>query len=300
MPQTFKNLDKAASKILLAAGENAEARIKANTGKQKAKGKIEVDGLYRTDEEKRKLENRAATVKVAIDEMNEKPAQQDAKQEIEDDWLNVYARFAEDKTSEELQSLFGKILAGEIRNPGTFSLRTLQFVSTLSREEAHKISKFCSFAFGGNIVPTPEDLNAEKVPGLRSRILMEELGIASSANPIGGLSFNCQVRPHSKYALIGSGYAIIVSNNADDSLKFAVACQVLTKPGQELIAIANPPKASIEYLKRVAQLVFGKIQMVRDDDLRGGKIVVSVVELLPVRGGVSEGKTVYVASARRA
>ena len=116
MPQTVRNFDKAVGKILLAAGDNAEARIKANTGKAKAKGRIEIDGLYRTDEEKRKLENRAATVKIAVDEMNDKPGQQDARDEIDDDWLNLYSRLAEDKSSEELRSLFGKILAGEIRN----------------------------------------------------------------------------------------------------------------------------------------------------------------------------------------
>jgi hypothetical protein len=38
MPQTIRNLDKAVGKILLAAGENAEARIRSNTGKAKAKG----------------------------------------------------------------------------------------------------------------------------------------------------------------------------------------------------------------------------------------------------------------------
>src|SRR5258705_4572132 len=128
--------------------------------------------MYKTEEEKRKLENRAATVKVAVDEINEKPSQQDATQEIDDDWLNLYARMAEDKTSEELRSLFGKILAGEIRKPGTFSLRTMQFVSTLSREEAHRISQFFSFALSGRFVPLFQDINEEVEPGLGSRILM--------------------------------------------------------------------------------------------------------------------------------
>jgi hypothetical protein len=154
MPQTVKNLDKAVGKILLAAGENAEARIKSNTGKAKAKGKIEVEGMYRTDEEKRKLENRAATVRIAVDEVNDKPQQQDAAQEIDDDWLNLYAKIAEDKTSEELQSLFGKILAGEIQRPGTFSLRTLQFLSTLSRSDAQEISRFFSYAIAGLYQPS--------------------------------------------------------------------------------------------------------------------------------------------------
>ena len=139
MPQTIKNLDKAVGKILLAAGENAEARIKANTGKAKAHGKIEVDGLYRTAEEERKIENRAAVVQVAVDHINNesaKPGFEDAKADVDDDWLNLFARLAEDKSSDELKGLFGRILAGEIRSPGAFSLRTIQFLSTLSKEDA--------------------------------------------------------------------------------------------------------------------------------------------------------------------
>jgi hypothetical protein len=154
MPQTIKNLDKAVGKILLAAGENAEARIKANTGKAKAHGKIEVDGLYRTAEEKRKIENRAAVVQVAVDQINNesaKPGSEDAKADVDDDWLNLFARLAEDKSSDELKGLFGRILAGEIRSPGAFSLRTIQFLSTLSKEDATEISNFLSFAIGGRL-----------------------------------------------------------------------------------------------------------------------------------------------------
>ena len=103
------------------------------TAREKVKGKIAIDGMYRTEEERRKLENRAAAVKVAVDELNERPAQQDATKEIDDDWLNLYAKLAEDKSSEELRSLFGKILAGEIRRPGSFSLRAMHFVAALSR-----------------------------------------------------------------------------------------------------------------------------------------------------------------------
>ena len=296
MPQTVKNLDKAVGKILLAVGENAEARIKSNTGKAKAKGKIEIEGMYKTEEEKRKLENRAATVKVAVDEINEKPSQQDATQEIDDDWLNLYARMAEDKTSEKLRSLFGKILAGEIRKPGTFSLRTMQFVSTLSREEAYRISHFFSFALSGRFVPLFQDVNEEIEPGLGTRILMEELGLASSPNTISGLAFNTDIRPESKFAFLASGYAIMVNNRTPEKFRFPIGCQALTKPGQELIAIANAPPTSINFLKKVAQLVFESIRSVRAEDLLAGKITVTVIALMPVLNGFVEGPVVYTAS----
>lgn len=258
MPQTVKNLDKAVGKILLAAGENAEARIKANTGKAKAKGKIEVDGMYRTAEEKRKLENRAATVRIAVDEMNDKPKSEDAGQEIDDDWLNLYAKIAEDKTSEELQSLFGKILAGEIQRPGTFSLRTLQFLSTLSRSEAHAISSFFSYVLFERIVPLADGLLHG--PKLDTRILMTELGLTTDPNVFSGLSWNMSVPPNQNVLLRATNFGILIVNQTSREIKFQLESQILTTPGQELVTIANPPPTHIDYLKSVSQLIFEKIR----------------------------------------
>jgi Protein of unknown function (DUF2806) len=234
--------------------------------------------------------------RVAVDEINEKSNQRDATQEIDDDWLNLYARMAEDKTSEELRSLFGKILAGEIRKPGTFSLRTMQFVSTLSREEAHRVSHFFSFALAGRFVPLFPDLNEEVEPGLDSRILMEELGLASSPDTIGGLATTSEVQAHSKLHLVASGYAIAVNNSTAEKFEFEIGCQALTKPGRELIAIANPPTTSIEFLKKVAQLAFENIRSVRNDDLLAEKITVTIVALVPALNGFASGPIVYSAS----
>lgn len=153
LPQTRKNLDKAIGKILLAAGENVEARIKANTGEAKTRGKINIEGLYRTEEEKRKIGNRAEAIRIAVEELNENHPSADAGADIDDDWLNLFVRLAEDKSSEELQGLFGRILAGEIRKPGSFSLRTIQFISTLSKEDAQDIPVFLSYALDNSFVP---------------------------------------------------------------------------------------------------------------------------------------------------
>ena len=110
LPQTVKNFDKAIAKVVLAAGENFEAWIKGNTAKAKAQSKIDLADLVRTEDEKRKLTNRLAATKAALEDMRVNPPGADATSEIEDDWLNLFVRLAEDKSSEELQLLFGRIL----------------------------------------------------------------------------------------------------------------------------------------------------------------------------------------------
>jgi hypothetical protein len=53
-----------------------------------------------------------------------------------DDWLNAFSRFAEDASSEKLQDLYARILAGEVVNRGSFSLPTLRVVSELDQQTA--------------------------------------------------------------------------------------------------------------------------------------------------------------------
>ena len=53
----------------------------------------------------------------------------DAEAELDEDWLNVTERFAEDASTEQMQNIWGRVLAGEIRKPGIYSISTLNFLS---------------------------------------------------------------------------------------------------------------------------------------------------------------------------
>lgn len=64
--------------------------------------------------------------------------------EISEDWLNNFEEIAKLKSNEEMQLLFGKILSGEISNPGAFSLKTLNTVSQMDPEVAKAFMKLCS------------------------------------------------------------------------------------------------------------------------------------------------------------
>ena len=63
---------------------------------------------------------------------------------ISDDFLNSFEEEAKHKSSEEMQLLFGRILAGEIRKPGTFSIRTLKTLGEIEQEAAVLFRRLCS------------------------------------------------------------------------------------------------------------------------------------------------------------
>src|SRR5262249_34634850 len=273
MPQTVKNTDKAIAKIVLAIGENLEARIRQNTGKAKARGKIEIEGMYRTADERRKLENRIGTTKEGIEELEWNPGKTDASSEIEDDWLNLFARLSEDKSSEELQRLFGRILSGEIRRPGSFSLRTLQLMATISKTDAEAVTKFLSYAIDG-VVPFGVESQS---PTIHERVLMEELGVAGHDSQIGGIAVGVGVAPGAKNLFRGSESGILVENNAAKEVTVSLPGQVLTTSGKELIPIAGSPSTDLEFLKRVAGDIRLGLMGAYSADLSAGLILVHVV-----------------------
>jgi hypothetical protein len=69
--------------------------------------------------------------------------------ELDDDWLNVFERYAGDASTDRMQRLWGRVLAGEVRRPGRFSIRTLRFLSEFSQQDALLFADFCTSAFGG-------------------------------------------------------------------------------------------------------------------------------------------------------
>lgn len=54
----------------------------------------------------------------------------------DDDWVTRFFKYAQDVSAGQMQDLWGRILAGEIRRPGTYALRTLDFVRNMTKAEA--------------------------------------------------------------------------------------------------------------------------------------------------------------------
>ncbi len=277
MPQTLKNIDKAIGKIVLAGGENIEARITGNTATAKAKNKINVDGLFRTEEEKRKFENRAASTKAALEDMDANPTTADAQAEIDDDWLNFFVRISEDKSSEELQQLFGRILSGEIRRPGSFSLRTVQLMSTISKQDAEALSYLLSYAINKVLLPFQKGANDR--PTDLDRLFLQELGVAGHPSPIGAMGMKWSVQPGDKVILPASHLAILVENNTQQSVEFSLPGQALTTSAHELVKIANSPPTDVLFLKNVAKEIHTQLRQRHASDMDSRRLTIHVITI---------------------
>ncbi len=114
---------------------------------------------------------------------------------ISDDWLNSFEREASQKSTEEMQFLFGRILAGEVQRPSSFSLKTVRLVGQLDENTAKLFRTLCSLSV------------ALLVQGkfLDARVLVLEGNAASNSLQDYGLTFDMLNVLH-EHGLIISDY----------------------------------------------------------------------------------------------
>ena len=111
----------------------------------------------------------------------EEDEQEPPNRGVDDDWLLRWRESAGRVSSDTLQGLWGRVLAGEVKSPGTFSFRTLEFLKTLSQEEARQIEKIAPFVMDNDFIFEDEDLLNSQ--GITFRVLVElqDLGIVTQA-----------------------------------------------------------------------------------------------------------------------
>ena len=118
---------------------------------------------------------------------------------IDDDWLNGFETEARQKSTEEMQLRFGRILAGEIQKPGAYSIRAIKRLGELDQDTAALFKKFCSACV---VVETLGIPNSEQV--FDARVLSLGGSLGSNVLSKYGLGLD-QLNILNEYSLITSG-----------------------------------------------------------------------------------------------
>lgn len=191
-------------------------------------------------QQQRKQNNRDAVAQVAYQELLALPApghesstkaEADNVDEIDADWLNVFEAHAENVTSDKARKLWGRILSGEIREPGTFSLSALKVLSVMDQEIATRFQNLVKNMFHANAIVISQEL---KGPFYEDMILLQEVGLVIHENE------------GSKYYVIdedGFGNIPVRENvllvSGKPGLEFDVECAFLTHAGEQLSRIVS-------------------------------------------------------------
>lgn len=139
-----------------------------------------------------------AAEQLKSDAVDVKSAEAGEAPPISEDWLNAFEDEAAKMSSEKMQGLFGKILAGEIRAPASYSIKTVKLMAQLDNNAATLFQRLCSLSISLRIPFSPSG-NA-----LDARVV--SMGSASSNSLlVYGLPFSALNILH-EYGLIISDY----------------------------------------------------------------------------------------------
>lgn len=177
---------------------------------------------------------------------------------VESDWITEFRECCKNTSDKVMQSLWARILAGEIEKPGTFSLRTVDFLRTLRKSEAELFSKFCIAVFRVFhdklcLVPNPNSVgNHLKISSEVTIKLSELLDLESI-----GLIQNATLGADDVHYLIDEEVFFVQKNGSAIRLmptngrNISVPMLRLSPIGRELFSIARP-SFDAEYFNSVA------------------------------------------------
>lgn len=117
--------------------------------------------------------------------------------QIDDDWLNHFEKEACQRSTEDMQLLFGKILAGEIRRPSSFSIKAVKIMGEIDNAAANLFKRLCSMCIVMGIPGTNQIFDA--------RVISLSGNAGNNALQKYGLGFN-ELNILQEYGLIIADY----------------------------------------------------------------------------------------------
>lgn len=232
--QLIKDVTKSMSQMIAKAKAD---ELKTNSG---AIGSDSISNMIEFQIEK-KVANLIAIVKHAVKELeglldipnyDPNPA-----------WTNRWVDGAQDVSSDELQKLWGKILAGEVKSPGQTSLRTLAILRDMTQQEARDFSKLMRFRIANLVFDDnlESDDNLERMLGEDSNLIvhLSHIGLFGRYGEIERIVLG----DNGKWMVEHYGYDLIIEG----------------QPGQEFHMMRNYWPRLIPHLITVAGMELAKL-----------------------------------------
>ncbi|MGN6214111.1 DUF2806 domain-containing protein [Parafilimonas sp.] len=201
----------------------------------------------------KKQHNIESITSIAAEQLKDEPAIDNKP--IDEDWMNRFFNIAEDISNEEMQSLWGKILAGEIKRPQSYSLRTLELIRNLSKEEADIITKIANFVIkirNDYLLYKGNDSALEKYGiSYYDVALLTEIGIIQPGDFI---TYHFKPNTSLTRTPILYGNLVLVVERQANASEQRLPVELFTKTGVEVLKLLNI-SPSLDYLKEIASFL---------------------------------------------
>lgn len=194
---------------------------------------------YILQREQRKATNVATIVQKATEQFV--PNEQVPEEVPSQDWLNRYFDYAENISEAEMQNLWAKLLADEIKKPRTFSKRTLDVIRNLSSDEAQLMNKYAGRVIGDALPYMDTD---DKVDDMSK---LDDAGMINSECLIRSL----EVTPEKSQILCGDQNLVLIVS-AENKVHISYNMRLLTEAGKQIIDLISP-NMDMSFMEKFAE-----------------------------------------------
>lgn len=223
-----------------ARGERKMAEAKAYAAELEARTKnkvtiIEAHGQeelanYVAAKESRKLRNTMAVIEKAQSHFTE--GEKVSDEPVDEGWKNRFFGIVEEISDEELRDIWGRVLAGEVKKPKSYSLRTLEVLRSITKEEAAIIVKAAPFVIKG------DSLYADCPLSIGEKLDLREIGLILDEGL--GLQYQWDVESQKDYyTTLTDDWVLRLQNTGNNTIKFHPYVYKLSTAGREILKLVN-------------------------------------------------------------
>lgn len=155
------------------------------------------------------------------------------------DWFIRYYEASGNISDKEMQILWAKILAGEIEKPSSYSLRTLDVLRNISKEEAERFVKICNSAIkiesAQYAIPADHDYISKNDINYSDILMLEEIGLINSDSNV---RINNDLEVNTEYILYVYG-SLIVRAIVSEKRELSLRVFLFTNVGNELATLID-------------------------------------------------------------
>lgn len=249
-PRHIEHMAKAKAKeiriISEAIGDNLNLPVKYDEGTISISSKDANNLAIRAQnrflfQEMKKQQNIENVISNAYTELMEEDRVSDTP--VEEDWVSEFFDCVANISAEKMHILWGKLLAGEVKNPGSFSLRTLEVLKRLSTKEANIFKEVAPFVLQCKgdaegactdyfLLPDAKGILLKKYNISFAKVmLLSEAGLVSENSQI---NIGFDIKAGRSEVIRGLNRSIEISNVGNVTIELAHPVYLLTEAGKDL------------------------------------------------------------------
>ena len=201
-------------------------------------------------QERKRLANVKSVVEAAADELGDKEV---PNHEPDPDWTARFFNEVQDVSSEDMQKIWARILAGEVESPGRTSLRTLDTLRNMAKRDAEMFRDICSFVINHHFVFYNDSVKNLAALNYSNLLHLEECGLINAGpNLVSKFVWNGQAINLAHH----NGFLALSKEQTDEAVRdqLEIPVFVLTAAGQELFQFTEAD-VNMEYSQSFATLL---------------------------------------------